>query len=99
MMTEPELAAFIASQKWTFAKSYPTVPHYWSLLRDARLPAEFHAFVRHISLHGKPMRWKSAPVRMYLDVDGWRYWTMDKDIRDVTLINRQEIAISECKPA
>ena len=45
------------------------------------------------------MRWRKTKVRLYLDIDGWRYWTMDPTIESTDLINRQLLAISECVPA
>ena len=77
----------------------PEIPHFWMVLKDARDPAEFDRFVRRLYAVGKPMRWRKTKVRLYLDIDGWRYWTMDPTIESTDLINRQLLAISECVPA
>ena len=98
-MTEAEALDFVNANKWTFAKTMSEIPHFWMVLKDARDPAEFDRFVRRLYAVGKPMRWRKTKVRLYLDIDGWRYWTMDPTIESTDLINRQLLAISECVPA
>jgi len=43
------------------------------------------------------MRRRSSK-RLYFDAGEFRYWAMDPSLASTDLINRQLIAISECKP-
>jgi len=90
-----EQLAFVGASVWTFAKTMPTIPHYWTIIEKSHDPAAFTAFVDHIDRHGTSRRWFDT-VRNYVDLGEWRYWCMRK--RPATLINRQLIAISKCSP-
>jgi len=68
-------------QSWTFAKSYPWVPHYWVTAKQWEGSPNIVQACHFISTQGTRMLWgKSNPaVRSYIDWEGWRYWHMDFD--------------------
>lgn len=80
------LAGLIDDWIWTFAKTMPKNPHYWTLLKHAD-PDDFKFAVEYINKHGEPYKFGSR-IYTVLHLDGWRYWTMDEDLSKVTLINR-----------
>jgi len=69
--------AYIASVPWVWAKTYAkTFPH-WYTVRD-KMPefdAEFCWFAQFIRDQGDPKPFFKK-VHVYLELDGWKYWTM-----------------------
>ncbi len=52
----------------------------------------FTAFARYIAEHGYRARWRHLPPNRYLELDGWRYWTMPGRGDDsITIINRERL--------
>lgn len=92
-MTDDELKrlrAFINASKWTFAKTMPDCPHFYCLLKNTPdLSGEYIWFAQLIRDKGYYMMFYERKVR-YLDVDEWRYWTMDDKVEDTDLINRAD---------
>ena len=81
----------IAKNKWTFAKTMPTIPHYYIVRGKCALTdEEFDRFVRLQRQYGTVMRWWKYNFP-YLLVDGWKYWTMGAPIEETIIINRAEI--------
>lgn len=87
MLTLTEFQEILKPQHWRFGKTQPKQPHWYTLMRDWEEPAimlECAQFMRdygfHSSYFGQP--------RIYFRMEGYRYWTMDELIKDVTLINR-----------
>ena len=80
------LRQFIASSKWTFAKTMPEWPHEY-LVRDRVDRDLFQALVRHIRQHGFEGRFYQR-VLTYFAEDGFLYWTMGAPIEETTIINR-----------
>ena len=79
--------AFIAAVPWTFAKTMPWIPHEYT--RRGQSPTEdFEAMVERIRAHGYREEWRSGRVFVYLDVDGWKYWTMGNPLPETSIINR-----------
>lgn len=87
-MTHEQFAAFVASVRWTFAKSMPHIPHYWLARKDVPY-ADFVAAVEFIRAHGEPRPWGRRPPLTYFDHDGWTYWTMGAPVPETTIINRK----------
>jgi hypothetical protein len=83
--------AFIALSKWTFAKTYAKkAPHEYTVLKSTYSPETFRAFVQFIWDHGYKERfWRREFT--YIDIDGWKYWTMDPTVESTDLINRARI--------
>lgn len=100
-------------QKWTFAKTMPWVPHYYTVQRwwAPGSPISHRNMLRAISEYGTVLLWGKKQVpRLYLDMDDpstgmtWRYWHMGKcssdawQQTDLDVINRQDRAINTCVP-
>ena len=90
-MSEPvplpdALQEFIASSKWTFAKTMPEWPHEY-LFRDWVERQLFETLVRHIRQHGFQGRFYQC-VLTYFAEDGFLYWTMGAPVEETTIINR-----------
>ncbi len=86
-MTDDEIKAFIARERWTFAKSMPTNPHEYVVRKQVAVEADFVRFALHIREHGYRMKFKGWLYTCF-DVDGFRYWTMGNPIEITTIINR-----------
>jgi hypothetical protein len=90
--TPDELRALIKSYQWIFAKTMPQCPHWYALRKNARSDLQFRRFVKQIRLLGYDERWGPHRHR-YLDLDGWKYWTMGYQIESTLLINRAKIEL------
>ena len=64
------------------------MPHEYTV-RGETPDEAFEWFVRHISEHGYRARFGERAYT-YLEVDGWRYWTMGAPVEETTIINRAE---------
>lgn|GEM_PF-1564424 len=90
----PELRAdleflhnFISSQNWCEAKTMPHCPHSYVVRGKGPKEEDFARFVQHIRSFGYDDRWYSLTNR-YLDLDGFKYWTMGFVYSDTVIINR-----------
>lgn len=86
-------AEWCAERDWTFAKSYAdSAPHEYVVIHD--LPEEdrdvFDTFVAYIRTHGYEQEFGGRPFT-YLDLDGYKYWTMGNPIPETTVLNRKPI--------
>lgn len=88
-LTLPEIEDFIARNEWRPARTMPSIPHAYCLLRKVAPEdrALFARFARHIRQHGYSARF-GAQEFIYFDVGGFQYWVMNHDVRRVVLINR-----------
>jgi hypothetical protein len=90
---------FIDGSKWVFAKTMPDSPHEYTV-RDLQSPDAkrstclshdtFEWFVKHIRKHGERRKWRRS-ILSYLEVDGWKYWTMGAPPEVTTIINREKL--------
>lgn len=85
-----DIRRHFAEHDWRFAKTMPQVPHWYTLRKNWKGPADFEAVVQYIRERGYKMRW-GRYNHTYLDIDGWRYWTMGAPLPETILINREEI--------
>ncbi len=83
-----ELKAFVATSKWTAAKTYAcTWPHEYIVRQrvvDERL---FVELVHHIRAYGYDGFFYRKRLR-YFDEDGWVYWTMGAPVEETVIVNR-----------
>lgn len=86
-MTDDDIRGFIDKSEWTFAKTMPQIPHWYTLRQKARRDEDFAAFVQEIRFRGTVRQFGSKSFT-YLDLDGWTYWTMGEPIEETLLINR-----------
>jgi hypothetical protein len=89
-MTMDELRSFVKESKRMFAKSMPQTPHEYTLRRDARDEALFERVVIYVRQVGYHQKWGKTTY-IYLDIDGWQYWTMGAPLDKTILINRAAI--------
>jgi hypothetical protein len=89
-MTLQDMRDFIAAHTWTFAKSMPQMPHFYVVRDKCRADDEFVQAVTFIRKYGVPRPF-FRKTYIYLDIDGWSYWTMGNPMWDTTIINRAEI--------
>lgn len=77
---------FVNNTQWVFAKSMPSMPHYYTLLKDndPRLFREAVIFIR----NNGHIRKFQGRTYTYFDIDGYTYWTMGSPIEQTILINR-----------
>ena len=76
----------INSSNWIFAKTMPEWPHKY-IVRNVQNEKDFFEFVKYIKASGKPEVFNNKTY-IYLEIDGWKYWTMGNPIKETTIINR-----------
>jgi exonuclease III len=91
ILTINELREFIRKSRWTLARIMPEIPHEYTLRKRATDEKLFERVVLHIQEGGYEGTFGSDTYT-YLDIDGWKYWTMGAPLEDTTLINRAKIA-------
>ena len=84
---EEFLRRYVAQAKWREATTMRDTPHEYVLRKDDPYPLDMIRFASIIRTHGYPERFFRRTFT-YLALDGWKYWTMDADLADTTLINR-----------
>ena len=83
---------FIEAAPWRFAKTMASIPHEYVVEGKVDDPAGFAALAAHIAEHGYRARWRHLPPNSYLELDGWRYWTMPGRGDDsILIINREQL--------
>lgn len=93
-MTNEDIRGFIANHEWTFAKTMPQIPHWYTLRRKAMRDEDFAAFVQEIRFRGIPRQF-GGQTYTYLDIDDWTYWTMGAPVEETILINRARLPGNE----
>jgi len=84
---------WVRERRWTFAKTYAdTAPHEY-IVRD-RLPEReipmFENFVWYIHEAGYTDTFGGKEFT-YLELDGYKYWTMGSPVPDTKIINREPL--------
>jgi hypothetical protein len=80
------LREFIASSKWTYAKTMPEWPHEYIV--RGRVPENLFAqLVLHIQANGYLGQFYQKSI-VYFDYESRTYWTMGSDPDNTTIINR-----------
>ena len=81
------LRQFVASCRWTFAKTYAsTWPHEY-IVREQVDEDLFVQLVQHMRAHGYEGNFYAKRIT-YFDEDGMVYWTMGSPIERTTIVNR-----------
>ena len=98
-MTMDELREFVRTSPWKFARTMPQMPHEYTLREKAPDEKLFERVVLYIRQAGYKANFGSVTYT-YLDIDGWKYWTMgaplgptgryDRSIHTI-LINRAKL--------
>lgn len=82
-----ELRKFIDASPWTFARTMPEIPHGYSLRANTPDEKTFERVVLYIREAGYSAMFYDRAYT-YLNIDGWRYWTMGAPAEETSLINR-----------
>jgi hypothetical protein len=80
----------LESKTWTFAKTMPHNPHYWSARQDWDSPEAFYEAANHIYDNGHSKMFGRTEYKVFY-LGGWRYWTMSKPYEKTRIINRAVI--------
>jgi endo-alpha-1,4-polygalactosaminidase (GH114 family) len=91
VIIDPDILEFIQTSQWRFAKTMPEHPHEY-VVRSWRPDKEpvFERFVMVIREKGYDARFLDATYR-YLEIDGWKYWTMGDELNETVIINRAKV--------
>jgi len=85
-----QIKEYIACNEWKFAKSMARIPHAYNLKERSTDSTIFEKFVVYIRANGYEKKFFSKTY-IYLDIDGYSYWTMGSPLSRTKLINRAEI--------
>lgn len=86
------LSNFIATEKWTYAKTIPEWPHEY-IFRERVDEQLFVEMVLHIRKNGYEGKFHSTTL-IFFDQDGYTYWTMGAPIEKTIIINRTQVESS-----
>ena len=87
-MTDEYLAVLFRAVPWTFAKTMPHIPHFWTARREWHDQELFTQCCQYILDNGRLERFKNFKPKPYLYIDGFRYWIMTNSPEETTIINR-----------
>jgi len=82
-----EMCSIFESERWTFAKTMPAIPHQWVSRKTWSNRHSFDQAVQYIRDHGRKERW-GRYNHEYLYLSGYKYWTMGASVEDTLIINR-----------
>ena len=78
----------LLNAEWKFAKTMPWNPHYYTLKKTWQNKTLFQNVVYFINDFGKKEEYKKS-LYTVLYLGDYKYWTMDRVLTDVILINRK----------
>ena len=88
-MTPNEAGEILKKQKWTFAKTMPHNPHYWSHFKSWDPIQLFYDMVRFLQLpERKTVKFGNRMYQVF-DYEGWRYWSNGYAVSKTTILNRR----------
>jgi hypothetical protein len=87
--SEKQFQEWVDSVRWQFAKTYAkNAPHEYTITEwRPELHETLRAFACFIREHGQIDLYHGHPFTVYY-LNGWKYWSCDKDSDNATLINR-----------
>ena len=78
----------LEERTWTFAKTMPENPHYWTAKDSWPDPQLFERVVEYIRAYGEQEIYEGRPYTVFR-ASGWKYWTMGSPVPETTIINRK----------
>lgn len=84
-----KIERLLEAQEYTFAKTMPKNPHWYTLRKKWRNDEDFKKVVQFIRDNATIEYFFGRPYSMYY-LNGKKYWTMGNPISETTLINRAE---------
>lgn len=92
-----DIQEILESKEWTFAKTMPYIPHWWSRRIDWKNDSLFNQVVMYIRDKGKAQTFGTRTFTYYY-AGIWKYWTMGNPLSQTTIINRAKaIKVVECE--
>jgi hypothetical protein len=82
--------ALIKAQTWTFAKTMPQCPHWYSVRKRWANEEDFEWLVRIIRTYGFREPYGKLMYTAWID-QGFKYWTMGWPVEETTIINRKPV--------
>lgn len=89
-LTDEEFQSWVDSSPWQDAVMAVMNPHQYTLKRRSPDPRRFELMVLHLREHGS-QEWFGGAEYTYLEVGGYKYWTMGHALETTILINRKEL--------
>ena len=86
-LSDEEIASYIESHRWIYAKTMPQCPHWYTLKKESKDPAMFERFVMHIRRHGTAAKFFRKTL-IYFRFGDYKYWSMGAPLGQTILINR-----------
>lgn len=85
------IAELLEKEKWTWAKTMPSIPHEYIVRDNCLMGEENFLMIVHVQRElGAPEKWGYNTLP-YLYIDGYKYWTMGDTSEKTTIINRQKV--------
>ncbi len=88
MIIEPKIARALEGVPYTFAKTMPNNPHWYTLAKNWGDRQLFDEVVQYIRDHGEVEWFYGKPYTVFF-LNEYKYWTMGAPIKDTILINRK----------
>lgn len=86
-----KIEELLSSRRWTWAKTYISVPHEYIVRGKCELSDEDFLYIVHaqrdLGIHEKWGRYNFP----YLYIGGYKYWTMGDTFENTIIINRQKV--------
>lgn len=86
-MNRIDAQILLEAREWTFAKTMPHIPHFWTARRDWPKPELFTEVCQFILDNGVMEQFKTFKAKPYFYANGFRYWIMGPP-DTTTVINR-----------
>lgn len=83
-------AGALTARQYTYARTMPHCPHWYTLRKDWPDDGEFVRVVEAMRRYGYPEKYGRKTFTRF-DVNGFKYWTMGDPIETTILINRAHI--------
>ena len=77
----------LLNAQYRFAKTMKEIPHAYTLKRTWKNPEDFNKCVQLLHKHSYE-GWFFKTKYNYYNIGEFKYWSMDKDLSQVILINR-----------
>lgn len=74
-LSDEEIASYIESHRWIYAKTMPQCPHWYTLKKESKDQAMFERFVMHIRRYGTASKFFRKTL-IYFRFGDYKYWSM-----------------------
>ena len=91
--TKEQVDKLLNEAEYTFAKSMPDTPHYYTKLFThwKGRKGEFFEVVKFVWNNSVKEHWKWGKYYNYYYANGYKYWSANKTIEETILINRVKV--------